>query len=420
MTIEAASVAATTFDTAAVKAQFPLLRRQIDGAPIHYLDSANTSQKPQSVIDAMTVFNETTYAPINRSAYRLAAEATDAYEGARAKVARFVNAANPDEIVFTKNATEALNLVAQAWGRAHLDRGDVVVLTHMEHHANVVPWHIMAAERGIELRWIPLTADGRLDLTELPRLLDGAKVLSFAAMSNVLGTLTPVTELCAAAHDAGALAVVDACQFVPHNSTDVQAWGADFAAFSSHKMCGPSGIGALWGRAELLDATPPFLGGGNMIADVRLDGFTPAPVPAKFEAGTPPITEAIGFGAAVDFMSGLGMDAVRAHEIEITAYAIDTLTARFGTDITIHGPTDVHERGGVLSFAFRDLHPHDVSQVLDQRNVCIRAGHHCAKPLMRLLGAAATARASFYVYNDRDDVDALADALDGASDIFGF
>jgi cysteine desulfurase/selenocysteine lyase len=410
---------APVFDTAAVKAQFPLLRRIIDGAPLHYLDSANTSQKPQCVIDAMTHFTETSYAPINRSAYRLAAEATDAYEAARAKVAGFVNARHPDEVVFTKNATEALNVVAQSWGRANLGEGDVVVLTHMEHHANVVPWHIIAAERGIELRWIPLTADGRLDLTTLPQLLDGAKVLSFAAMSNVLGTLNPVNELCAAAHDAGALAVVDACQYVPHNVTDVQAWGADFAAFSSHKMCGPSGIGALWGRAELLDATPPFLGGGNMISDVRLDGYTPAPVPAKFEAGTPPITEAIGFGAAVDFMSSLGMESVRAHEVEVTAYALRTLKDRYGDDITIHGPTDMAQRGGVVSFAFRDLHPHDVSQVLDQHNVCIRAGHHCAKPLMRLLGAAATARASFYVYNDHDDVDALADALDGASDIFG-
>ena len=368
----------------------------------------------------MTEFTETAYAPINRSAYRLAAEATDAYEGARAKVAQFVNAPAADEIVFTKNATEALNLVAQAWGRANLGDGDVVVLTHMEHHANIVPWHALAAERGIEIRWIPLTPDGRLDLGDLDRLLDGAKVLSVSAMSNVLGTLNPVADLAAAAHDVGALAVVDACQYVPHNVTDVQAWGADFAAFSSHKMCGPSGIGALWGRAELLDATPPFLGGGNMISDVRLDGFTPAPVPAKFEAGTMPITEAIGFGAAVDFLESLGMDAVRRHEMELTEYALDTLTARFGDDITIHGPHDVTVRGGVLSFAFRDLHPHDISQVLDQHNVCIRAGHHCAKPLMRVLGVAATARASVYLYNDRDDVDALAEALDGASDIFGF
>jgi cysteine desulfurase/selenocysteine lyase len=321
--------------------------------------------------------------------------------------------------VFTKNATEALNLVVASWGGMHLGRGDAVLLTHMEHHANIVPWHMLAASRGFELRWVPLAADGQLDLSDLDRLLDGVKAFSFTAMSNVLGTINPVAKLCAAAHDAGALAIVDACQFVPHNATDVQAWGADFAAFSSHKMCGPSGIGALWGRGELLDATPPFLGGGNMIADVRLDGFTPAPVPAKFEAGTPPITEAIGFGAAADWMTALGMDAVRAHEVEITGYALDTLTDRYGTDIVIHGPADMDHRGGVVSFAFRDLHPHDVSQVLDQRNVCIRAGHHCAKPLMRLLGAAATARASFYVYNDRDDVDALADALDGASDIFG-
>jgi cysteine desulfurase/selenocysteine lyase len=410
----------TPLDTATVRKQFPVLARMIDGAPIHYLDSANSSQKPHAVIDAMTEFTETAYAPINRSAYRLAAEATDAYEGARAKVAQFVNAPAADEIVFTKNATEALNLVAQAWGRANLAAGDVVVLTHMEHHANIVPWHVLAAERGIEIRWIPLTPDGRLDLGDLDRLLDGAKLLSASAMSNVLGTLNPVADLATAAHDVGALAVVDACQYVPHNATDVQAWGADFAAFSSHKMCGPSGIGALWGRAELLDATPPFLGGGNMISDVRLDGFTPAPVPAKFEAGTMPITEAIGFGAAVDFLQALGMDAVRRHEMELTTYALETLTARFGDDITIHGPHDVAVRGGVLSFAFRDVHPHDVSQVLDQHNVCIRAGHHCAKPLMRVLGVAATARASVYLYNDRDDVDALAEALDGASDIFGF
>jgi cysteine desulfurase / selenocysteine lyase len=409
----------SALDPATVRKQFPVLRRRLDGAPIHYLDSANSSQKPQSVIDAMTEFTETAYAPINRSAYRLAAEATEAYETARAKVAGFVNAPSADEIVFTKNATEALNLVAQAWGRANLAAGDVVVLTQMEHHANIVPWHALAAERGIELRWIPLTDDGQLDLSDLDRLIDGAKVLSVSAMSNVLGTLNPVAELSAAAHGVGALAVVDACQYVPHNVTDVQAWGADFAAFSSHKMCGPSGIGALWGRAELLDATPPFLGGGNMISDVRLDGFTPAPVPAKFEAGTMPIVEAIGFGAAVDFLESLGMDAVRRHEMELTAYALDTLTTRFGSDITIHGPSDVAIRGGVLSFAFRDVHPHDVSQVLDQRNVCVRAGHHCAKPLMRVLGVAATARASVYLYNDRDDVDALAEALDGAADIFG-
>jgi cysteine desulfurase/selenocysteine lyase len=408
-----------TLDLDAVKKEFPFLDREIDGAPVVYLDSANTSQKPRQVIDAMSRFMETSYAPINRSAYRLAAEATDAYEGARRAVARFVNAPAADEIVFTKNATEALNLVARAWGSTNLSAGDAVVLTHMEHHANIVPWHMLAAERGIELRWVPLTDDGRLDVTDLDRLLQGAKAFAFTAMSNVLGTVTPVRELCGAAHAAGAVAIVDACQYVPHHRTDVQAWGADFAAFSSHKMCGPSGIGMLWGRMELLDAMPPFLGGGNMISDVRLDGFTPAPVPAKYEAGTPPITEAIGLHAAVDFLQRLGMDDVRRHEMEITRYAIDTLEGRFGDDIRIHGPREVEQRGAVISFAFRDLHPHDVSQVLDQRNVCVRAGHHCAKPLMRVLGANATVRASFYVYNDHADVDALADALDGAGDIFG-
>jgi cysteine desulfurase/selenocysteine lyase len=409
-----------SLDVAAVRAQFPIFSREIDGQPIVYLDSANTSQKPAAVIEAMADFMRTGYAPINRSAYRLAAEATDLFEGARTKVARFINAPRTHEVVFTKNATESLNLVAFAWGRANLAQGDVVVLTHMEHHANIVPWHMLVAERGIELRWVPLTATGELDLTTLPQLLDGAKVFSFTAMSNVLGTITPVAALCRAAHDAGAIAIVDGCQYVPHNVTDVQAWDADFLAFSSHKLCGPSGIGLLWGRESLLDAMPPFLGGGNMIADVRLDGFTTAPLPAKFEAGTPPIIEAVGLGAAIDFLTGLGMADIRRHEMEVSAYALRTLTERFGDDITIHGPTDVEHRGATFSFAFRGIHPHDLSQVLDQRNVCVRAGHHCAKPLMRLLGCAATARASFYLYNDEAEVDVLADALDSATDIFGF
>jgi cysteine desulfurase/selenocysteine lyase len=413
-------VTAGTTTGSSLRTDFPIFSRTIDGAPVVYLDSANTSQKPQVVIDAMSRFMEESYAPINRSAYRLAAEATELYEGARATVARFINARRPHEIVFTKNATESLNLVGQSWGRANLRAGDVVVLTHMEHHANIVPWHMLAAERGIELRWVPLTADGQLDLADLDRVLDGAKVFAFTAMSNVLGTITPVATLCSAAHRAGALAIVDACQFVPHNVTDVQAWDADFVAFSSHKLCGPTGIGLLWGREALLDAMPPFLGGGNMIADVRLDGFSCAELPAKFEAGTPPITEAIGLRAAVDYLEALGMTNVRRHEMDLTSYALASLTERFGDDITIHGSRNVEVRGAVISFAFRDLHPHDVSQVLDQRNVCVRAGHHCAKPLMRLLGANATVRASMYVYNDRDDVDALVDALDGASDIFGF
>ncbi len=402
-----------------VQADFPVLQRTIDNQRIVYLDSANTSQKPNAVIDAMADFMRTSYAPINRSAYRLAAEATDAFEGARTKVQRFINARKSHEVVFTKNATESLNLIVDTWAEANLRAGDAVVLTHMEHHANIVPWHMLAARKGIEIRWIPLTADGQLDLTNLDRLLDGAKAVSFTAMSNVLGTITPVTQICAAAHAAGATAIVDACQYVPHNVTDVQAWGADFATFSSHKMCGPSGIGVMWGREELLDAMPPFLGGGNMISDVRLDGFSCAELPAKFEAGTPAIVEAVGLGAAVDYLSGIGMANIRQHEMAITDYALRTLDERYGDDIAIHGPRNVEIRGAVLSFAFRDIHPHDVSQVLDEKNVCVRAGHHCAKPLMRLLGVNATARASFYLYNDESDADALADALDGASDIFG-
>ena len=411
---------ASTLDVAAIKKQFPVLHRELNGQPLVYLDSANTSQKPQVVIDAMSTFMEQSYAPINRSAYALAAEATDFYEGARTKVQHFINARRAHEVIFTKNATESLNLLAYSWGRANLRAGDVVVLTHMEHHANIVPWHMLVAELGIVLRWVTLTADGQLDLTDLSTLLDGAKVFSFTAMSNVLGSITPVQQLCAAARAAGALAIVDGCQYVPHNVTDVQAWGADFMAFSSHKMCGPSGVGVLWGREELLDAMPPFLGGGNMIADVRLDGFTTAELPAKFEAGTPPITEVVGLGAAVDFLTGVGMANIRQHEIEVASYAMRSLTERFGSDIQLHGPCNVEMRGATFSFGFRNIHPHDLSQVLDQRNVCVRAGHHCAKPLMRLLGVAATARASFYLYNDTADVDTLADALDGASDIFGF
>jgi cysteine desulfurase/selenocysteine lyase len=407
-------------DAEAIRSEFPLLcGREIDGSRVVYLDSGNTSQKPRRVIDAMSDFMERHYAPINRSSYRLAGEATEAYEGARRAVARLINAPSPDEIVFTKNATEAMNLVAMTWGRANLFPGDVIVLTEMEHHANIVPWQMLAHERDLEIRWIGLTDDGQLDLDDLDELLTGARVLSFTAMSNVLGTLPPTQRLCAAAHRVGALAVVDACQYVPHNVTDVQAWDADLVAFSSHKMCGPSGIGMLWGKMELLDAMPPFLGGGNMIDTVTFDGFTTAPVPAKFEAGTPPITEAVGLTAAVEFLEELGMADIRRHEMRLTRYALDTLKERFGDDITIYGPDNVEIRGGVFSFTFRDLHPHDVSQVLDESNVCVRAGHHCAKPLMSTLGVHATTRASVYLYNDEADIDALADGLDGATDIFG-
>lgn len=407
-----------TFDVERIRADFPVLAETINGKPLVYLDSANSSQKPHAVIDAMSSFLEHDYSPTNRSAYTMAAHATDLYEGARAKIARFINAPRPEEVVFTKNATEALNLVARSWGSANLGPGDSIVLTHMEHHANIVPWQMLAAERGFTIRWVPLTSDGLLDLSNINELLTGASAFSFTAMSNVLGTINPVEELCALAHQHGAIAIVDGCQSVPHMPTDVQQWDADFVAFSSHKMVGPSGLGMLWGREALLDAMPPFLGGGNMISDVKLDGFTCADLPAKFEAGTQPTTEAIGVGAAVDYLSSIGMHNVRAHEREITEYALNSLTERFGEDITIHGSRNIEVRGATISFAYRDVHPHDVSQVLDQHNVCVRAGHHCAKPLMRLLGANATVRASFYLYNTEAEVDALADALAEAGDFF--
>ena len=407
-----------TFDVATIRKDFPVLHRLVNEKPLVYLDSANTSQKPQVVIDALSHFMEHGYAPINRSAYQLAAEATDAFEATRSALATFINAPKANEVVFTKNATEALNLVIMSWGRANLSAGDAVLLTHMEHHANIVPWHMLVAERGIQLRWVPLTSDGQLDLTNLDGLLKDVKAFSFTSMSNVLGTINPVQRLCAAAHKVGAIAIVDACQSVPHQPTDVQAWGADFAVFSSHKMCGPSGVGVLWGRESLLEAMPPFLSGGNMIADVRLDGFTTAEVPAKFEAGTPAIAEVVALGSAVKYLNDLGMNNVRQHEIELSTYVLNTLNARFGNDITIHGPTNPELRGATFSFAFRGIHPHDLSQVLDQTNVCVRAGHHCAKPLMKILGANATVRASFYLYNTTQEADALADALDSASDIF--
>jgi cysteine desulfurase/selenocysteine lyase len=407
-----------SLDVTTIRKDFPVLSERINDKPLVYLDSANTSQKPRVVIDALAEFMATQNAPINRSAYHLAAQATERFESTRNKIAAFINAPRAHEIIFTKNATESLNLAILSWGRANLNSGDVVVLTHMEHHANIVPWHMLVAERGIVLRWIPLTSDFQLDLTDLDAILSGAKVLSFTSMSNVLGTINPVERLCAAAHKVGALAIVDACQSVPHQPTDVQAWGADLVAFSSHKMCGPSGVGILWGREDLLNAMPPFLGGGNMIADVRVDGFTTAPLPNKFEAGTPAIAEVIALGTAVDYLTGLGMHEVRRHEIELSSYVLGMLKGRFGDDITIHGPSNPEVRGATFSFAFRGIHPHDLSQVLDQHNVCVRAGHHCAKPLMRLIGANATARASFYLYNTTEEADALADALESASDIF--
>jgi cysteine desulfurase/selenocysteine lyase len=403
-----------------LKADFPLLSRTVHGKRIVYLDSAATSQKPKQVLAAMDLYYRNFNANVHRGVYAIAEEATNAIETAREGVRRFINARSTAEIIFTKNATESLNLVIQSWGRANLSDGDVIVLTHMEHHANIVPWHMLAAEKNLELRWIPLTDDGQLDLTNLDSLLKGAKALSATAMSNVLGAFNPVRTLTDAARAAGAISIIDGCQSVPHSTTDVQAMGADFLAFSGHKMLGPTGIGVLWGREELLDAMPPFLGGGEMIRDVRLDGFTCNELPWKFEAGTPAIAEIIGLGAAVDYLEALGMDNVRAHERALTEYTLATFSERFGNDISIHGPTDSTLRGGVFSFSFKDLHPHDVSQVLDQHAVCVRAGHHCAKPLMKLLGVGATARASVYIYNDTSDIDSLGDALEQAGAFFAF
>ena len=331
------------------------------------------------------------YANIHRGVYTIAEEATAAYELARRKVAGFVGALAGRDRVHA-NATESINLVAYTWARANLRAGDAIVLSHMEHHANVVPWHMLAAERGVELRWIPMTDDFRLDLTDLDQLLDGARLLAVAAMSNVLGTLNDIRPLADAAHAADALVLVDACQYVPHVATDVQAWDADFVAFSAHKMCGPTGIGALWARRALLEEMPPFLGGGEMIRDVRLDGFTTNDVPWKFEAGTQAIAEAVGFGAAVDYLQALDMAAVRDHEMRLTRYTLDALHDRFPDSLRIFGPLDTSIRGGAVSFLFDGIHAHDISQVLDEDAVCVRAGHHCAKPLMRQLGVPATAR----------------------------
>jgi cysteine desulfurase/selenocysteine lyase len=405
-------------DVDLLKKDFPILDHRSHGRRLVYLDSASSSQKPTAVLEAMERLYETTYANVHRGVYAIAEESTRLYEEARAKVVAFIGARSPAEVVFTKNVTEALNLVAYSWGRANLREGDVVVLTEMEHHANLVPWLQLKAERGIALRYLPVTDEGLLGLDGLDRVLDGAKLVGITCISNVLGTVNPVRLVADAAHAAGALVVADAAQAVPHLPVDVGALGCDFVGFTGHKMLGPTGIGCLWAREELLDAMPIFLGGGEMIRDVRLDGFTANELPWKFEAGTPPIAEAVGLGAAIDYLGTVGMESVRAHEISLTGYAMATLGARYGEDLTIFGPSGAEQRGGVISFAYRDIHPHDLSQVLDQAGVCVRAGHHCAKPLMRRLGVTATARASFYLYNDEADVDALADALADADRLF--
>ena len=405
-------------DVARVKKDFPILDRDMGGHRLVFLDSAASSQKPRAVLDAMDHYYVTTHANVHRGVYRIAEEATAAYEAVRTQVARFIGAPSARGIVFTKNATEAINLVAHSYARWCLPAGKAVLLTEMEHHANLVPWLMLREERGVELRFLAVDDDGRLVLDDLDRQLDGVGLVSLTAMSNVLGTLNPVAAVAEAAHAAGAVVLVDAAQSVPHAVTDVAALGCDFLAFSAHKMCGPTGIGVLWGREDLLEAMPAFLGGGEMIRDVRLDRWIPNDIPWKFEAGTPPIAEAVGLGAAVDYLSELGMEAVREHEQALTGHALSVLTERHGDDLRIFGPPDAAGRGGVVSFTYRDVHPHDLSQVLDSAGVCIRAGHHCAKPLMRRYGVGATARASFYIYNDEADVEALSDGLTAAAEIF--
>ena len=405
-------------DVARVQADFPILSRTVNGKRLVYLDSASSSQKPQSVLDAMDEQYRTYYANIHRGVYTIAEESTAQYELARAKVARFLGAGAANEIVFTKNITEAINLFAHSWGRTNLGEGDAVLLTEMEHHANIVPWHILAAERGVEVRWLPIDENYRLDLTDLDRFLDGAKLFAFTAMSNVLGTANDVRALADAAHAVGATVLVDAAQAVPHGAVDVQAWDADFVGFTGHKMLGPSGIGGFWARPELLESMPPFLGGGEMILDVRKDGYVPNEVPWKFEAGTMPIAEATGLAAAVDYLEVLGMEVVREHERRLTEYTLQVLHDRFGDRIHIHGPAGTDDRGAIVSFGFDGIHAHDISQVLDEDGVCVRASHHCAKPLMRVLGVPANTRASFYVYNDEADADALVEALERAEKFF--
>jgi cysteine desulfurase/selenocysteine lyase len=401
-----------------IRAGFPILERQVHpGVPLVYLDSAATSQKPLRVIEAMDAFYRQSNANIHRGIHVLAEEATALYEDARQKIARFINAPSARQVIYTRNTTESINLVAYSWGRANLGPGDVVVLTEMEHHSNLVPWHILAAEKGLRLEFIPVTDEGLLDMEAYRRLLElRPKLVSFMHVSNVLGTINPAKEIIALAHQAGALALVDAAQSVPHLPVDVQDLEADFLAFSAHKMCGPTGIGALYGRKELLDGMPPFLGGGDMIKRVHLRSFVPNEIPYKFEAGTPAIAEAVGFGAAVDYLTSVGMAAIARHEQEIIRYALERLEEVPG--VKLFGPTADH-KGGVASFTLAEIHPHDISQILDSRGIAIRAGHHCAQPLHDRFGLPATARASFYLYNTKEDVDRLAESLYTVRQVFG-
>jgi cysteine desulfurase/selenocysteine lyase len=429
MTAVASGTAAAVLDIEKIRADFPILSRTVrDDRPLVYLDSGATAQRPRQVLDAERAFLEQHNAAVHRGAHQLAEEATDAYESARARIAAFVGA-DPNEVVFTKNATEGINLVAYAFGNASvrtalgpesarfaLEPGDEIVVTELEHHANLVPWQELCRRTGAVLRWYSVTDDGRLDLDSL-ELSERTKIVAFAHQSNVLGSVLPVAELVSRARAVGAVTVLDACQSVPHQPVNLTALGVDFAAFSGHKMLGPSGVGVLWGRGDLLATLPPFLTGGSMIELVRMEGSTYAPPPQRFEAGVPMTSQAVGLGAAVDYLGGLGMDAVFAHELELTGAALDGLAEVPG--VRIIGPRDLADRGGAVSFVVDGVHAHDVGQVLDDRGVAVRVGHHCAWPLHRRFGVAATVRATFAVYNTPDEVAALIDGVRAARDFFG-
>lgn len=407
-----------TLDISKVREDFPLLNQFVHpDVKVVYLDSAATSQKPNQVLEAMDQYYRQSNANIHRGIHVLAESATAAYEGARERIADFIGAGNAREIIFTRNTTESINLVAYSWGRANLKQDDIVLLTEMEHHSNLVPWQILAQEKGIRLEFIPVTEDGVLDLVEYEKLLDlNPKLVSFTHMSNVLGTINPAADMISLAHDAGALVLIDGAQSVPHFAVDVVALDADFYAFSSHKMCGPTGLGVLYGKEALLNEMPPFLGGGDMIKKVELRSFVSNSLPHKFEAGTPAIAEVIGLGAAVDYLNAVGMDAIEAHEHELISYALERLEEVPG--IWVFGP-DASKKGGVAAFTFDGIHPHDIAQILDRDGIAVRAGHHCAMPLHEKFNITATARASFYMYNSKEEIDKLIEGLYKVKEIFG-
>ncbi|MEO8456267.1 MAG: cysteine desulfurase [Chloroflexota bacterium] len=403
-------------DVARIRKDFPILEREVHGKQLVYLDNAATSQKPKQVIDELVRYYENYNANIHRAVHTLGEEATAAYEAAREKVRAFINAPSAESVIFTRNTTEAINLVAYSWGRANIIEGDEILLTQMEHHSNLIPWQQLAKEKGATVRYVPVTPQGTLELNGLEDLFDArTKMMALPHVSNSLGTINPVEKIAAEARKRSVMLLVDGAQGAPHLPVDVQAIGADFYAFSSHKMLGPTGIGVLYGRKELLEEMEPFMGGGEMIRKVTFEGATWNDLPWKFEAGTPNIADAIAFGAAIDYLNELGMDNVRAHEQEIVAYAIDRMNTI--PDIIQYGPP-AEQRGGVVSFNIPDLHPHDIGTVLDTYGVAIRSGHHCTQPLMRCLGISGTARASFYVYNTAEEVDKLVEAVKGAREYF--